>query len=68
MEHFNSPDFKIFFDSFLIPTTFLEKDTSTWEDDQDLQIGRNIVQGLKVVNDTAQRGFKLREEYNKIFF
>ena len=24
MEHFISPDFKIFFDRFLIPTTFLE--------------------------------------------
>lgn len=66
MEHFISPDSKRFFARFLIPTTFFEKDPSTWDDDEAFQIGRNIVKGLKVVNDTAERGVKLIEEYNKI--
>ena len=55
-----------FFDRFSIPMDFLQKDPLEWGDDNSFQIGLEIIKKLKVVNDTAERGVKLMEDYNKI--
>ncbi|XP_076298843.1 uncharacterized protein LOC143217957 [Lasioglossum baleicum] len=66
INHFISPHSKRLFEKFLIPTSFLGKDPCTWNNDPDFKIGMNIVQGLKVVNDIAERGVKLMEDYNQL--
>lgn len=42
------------------------KDVCLWEDDDDYKASRNIVRSMKVVNDIAERGGALIEEYNKL--
>jgi len=36
-----------------------------WNDSQDYQEGKRRVENLRVVNDTAERGVKLFEDFNK---
>ena len=36
-----------------------------WETDDDFQTAKKIVENIKVVNDTAERGVQLIDEYNK---
>ena len=66
MENFISQNARGFFVRFSIPKDFLQKDPLEWEDDSSFQIGLEIVKKLQVVNDTAERGVKLMEDYNKI--
>ena len=66
IEHFISQGSKKFFERFSIPIEFLKKDPNVWENENDFLYGLNIVQGLKVVNDTAERGVKLMQEYNQL--
>ncbi|CAI6351981.1 unnamed protein product [Macrosiphum euphorbiae] len=46
---------------------FLTIDPANWNNHEDYIIGKNIINSLTVVNDTAERGVKLIEEYNKKF-
>ena len=66
IDNFISQKTRGFFDRFSIPMDFLQKDPIEWEDDNSFQIGPEIIKKLKVVNDTAERGVKLMEDYNKI--
>ena len=45
---------------------FLQNDLLEWEDDNSFQMGLEIIKQLQVVNDIAERGVKLMEDYNKI--
>jgi hypothetical protein len=55
------------FKRFEISTQFLTIDPANWNNHEDYIIGKQIINSLKVVNDTAERGVKLIEEYNKKF-
>ena len=66
IENFILQNTRGFFVRFSIPMDFLQKDPLEWEDDSSFQIEVEIVKQLQVVNDTAERGVKLMEDYNKI--
>ena len=52
---------------YCIPMEFLQKDPLEWEDDTVFKLDWKLLyKKLKVVNDTAKRGVKLMEDYNKI--
>lgn len=53
-----------FFDRFGLETDFLVKDPSTWLNDECYQNNLKKIVKLKSVNDVAERGVKLIEEYN----
>ncbi|XP_029347904.1 uncharacterized protein LOC115034697 [Acyrthosiphon pisum] len=55
------------FKRFQISTQFLTIDPANWNNHEDYITGKHIINSLKVVNDTAERGVKLIEEYNKKF-
>lgn len=55
-----------FFKRFGIDSAFLEKNPEQWVDDIQYQKGVNIVQKLKVVNDTAERGVKVMQDFNNL--
>ena len=63
---FNFTKNKRIFRQIFHPNGFLQKDPLEWEDDNSFQIGLEIIKKLKVLNDTAERGVKLMEDYNKI--
>ncbi|XP_050065848.1 uncharacterized protein LOC126554890 [Aphis gossypii] len=52
------------FDRFNIPKDFLEVHPKNWNDLEGYQKGKEIIESLRVVNDTAERGVKLMEEFN----
>lgn len=66
LQDFVTANTKRFFETLGLPCTFLEKDAEEWNDDESYVNARDIVNGLKVVNDTAERGVRLMEEYNKL--
>lgn len=55
-----------FFKRLRLSTDFLSKNPQNWKDIDEYKTNLNIVKNLKVVNDTAERGIKLIDEYNKI--
>ena len=55
------------FRRFHISTDFLTTDPSRWKDQKGYNNGKVIIASLKVVNDTAERGVKLMEEFNQRF-
>ena len=54
---------KAIFRKLNIPTTFLEKDPEFWREDGDFQTALTIMHELKVVNDHAEQGVALIQEY-----
>lgn len=66
LSDFVTANTKNFFERFNIKTSFLNKDPTFWEEDADFQEARAIVNNIQVVNDNAERGVKLIEDYNKI--
>lgn len=66
IDQFIYKDSRKFFERFSISTDFLDKDPLEWEDDDGYKKGLEIVKGLKVVNDSAERGVKLMQDYNDI--
>lgn len=52
------------FDRFNIQTNCLSLDPIYWEENEEYKKGKEIVESLKVVNDTAERHVKLMEEFN----
>ncbi|GBP51846.1 hypothetical protein EVAR_88551_1 [Eumeta japonica] len=42
------------------------KEPRLWEEDEDYKASREIVRSMRVVNDIAERGVALIEEFNKI--
>jgi len=57
---------KQFFDGLRLPQSFLCKDPEVWHEDADYVAAEKIVRGQKVVNDTAERGVALIQEFNDI--
>ena len=45
---------------------FLTIPPEQWNDNEDYRRGKNRVKNLRVVNDTAERGVKLFDDYNKL--
>lgn len=56
---------KFFFQRFKLPQDFLKHLPHTWSDRDDYQQALITVQKLNVVNDTAERGVKMVQEYNR---
>jgi len=54
------------FSRLQIPDMFLAQQPQDWCHDEAYQRGRERIKALRVVNDTAERGVKLFEEYNQI--
>lgn len=46
--------------------SFYKKNVADWPADEEYQAGRDIVRSMRVVNDIAERGVALMEEYNKL--
>lgn len=67
IEQFVSVETKAFFERFEIKTDFLKLNPATWHEDQSYTEAAEMLHNLKVVNDTAERGVKLIEDYNKLF-
>ena len=67
IEQFVSADTKRFFERFNLNDEFLRTEPSTWPKNESFVKGLELVNKLKVVNDSAERGVKLMEEYNKLF-
>ncbi|KAF2886006.1 hypothetical protein ILUMI_20168 [Ignelater luminosus] len=61
-----SPTAMNFFRKFNISTNFLTEYIDCWETHKEYKFGRQAVQNLLVVNDPAERGVKLMQEYNSI--
>lgn len=53
-----------FFKRFNISTDFLYSDPDVWNQDPDFFKVQGIVKRFRVVNDTAERGVKLMQDYN----
>lgn len=54
------------FDRFGLPNEFISTDPKTWENREDYNKAKQIVSTLHVVNDTAERGVKLMQDYNNV--
>ena len=57
----------IMFKRFHISKDFLKTDSTHWKAQESYKKGREIIASLKVVNDIAERGVKLMEEFDKRF-
>ena len=55
-----------FFRILGISSAFLQKEPRLWEEDEDYKASSEIVRSMRVVNDIAERGVALIEEYNKL--
>lgn len=65
LEELFSSNTKNVFKRFNISMQFLESDPKTWEGSEDYRNGKHIVENLKIVNDCAERGIKLIQEYHQ---
>ena len=66
LENFVTKSTILFFERLPIRTTFLAQDPETWKSSTDYLAGYEIVKNLQVVNDHAERGVALIQEYNSI--
>jgi hypothetical protein len=66
IEDFVSSNTLRFFKILGISSAFMEKEARLWEEDEDYKASKNIVSSMRVVNDIAERGVALIEEYNKL--
>jgi len=55
------------FQRFKISFNFLREDPKTWQTIDEYKHAKEILSSLKIVNDAAERGVKLMEEYNNKF-
>ena len=61
---FVSSDSTLLFAKLNLPTSFLDEDPEKWEENEDYQRAKSVVNNLKVVNDQAERGVALTQQYN----
>ena len=66
LEDFVSSNTLNFFSITGISSGFLKKKVEDWEDDAEYQKSRQLVRCMRVVNDIAERGVALMDEYDKI--
>lgn len=64
IDYFVSSRTLIFFKRFEIDTYFLNTDPDVWCENQHYLKAKKIVDGLRVVNDTAERVVKLIQDFN----
>lgn len=64
VDYFITPLTFNFFKRFNISTHFLYFDPDDWNENLDFLKGSGIVKRFRVVNDTAERGVKLIQDYN----
>ncbi|XP_036340626.1 uncharacterized protein LOC118749994 [Rhagoletis pomonella] len=67
IEQFVSNKTRKFFTRFDLSDEFLNTDPSQWHKNEDFVKALSLVEKLKVVNDPAERGVKLMEDYNNLF-
>ena len=66
LDHFVTANIRMFFTLLQIPCDFLEIDPAHWADMVQYQHGKEITKSLKVVNDAAERGVPLIQNFNSI--
>jgi hypothetical protein len=66
LSHFVSRSTNKFFDAMQIEADFLQQDPSNWDSNEQYNISRQRVQQLKVVNDAAERGVSLIQNFNSV--
>lgn len=66
LEDFVTSNTKRFFSITGLSSDFLKKKVEDWIRDKEYIQSKEIVKKFKVVNDTAERGVSLIQEYNKI--
>lgn len=66
IEQFVSMETKLFFERFKVDQEFLKSNSADWEGIASFIEAKEIIGQLRVVNDTAERGVKLMEEYNSL--
>jgi hypothetical protein len=66
IEDFVTKNTRLFFERLGLSQEFLSCDPDVWMLREDYQEGLNTVKHLRVVNDNAERGVALIEEYNSI--
>ena len=63
LNNFVTSTSKVLFQKLKLPSGFLQEDPDTWNDDNDFLQASSTVQELKVVNNHAERGVALIQEY-----
>lgn len=66
LEDFVTDNTHRFFRITGIPVDFLKLDVDSWPTDENYTTAKAIVSSIRVVNDIAERGVALMEEYNKL--
>lgn len=66
LDNFVSSNTMDFFRTLELDTTFLTNPVQTWEQDEVFKKNKATVKSLRVVNDIAERGVALIEEFNKL--
>ena len=66
LQDFVTESSRRFFTITGLPSTFIDKDVALWSADADYQSVKNTVSHMRVVNDIAERGVALMDEYNKL--
>lgn len=61
-----SSNTKKFFSRIEISLDFTESDPSEWSDNEDYMKGVDYCKSLMVTNDTAERGVKFMQDYNRV--
>ncbi|CAH1099836.1 unnamed protein product [Psylliodes chrysocephalus] len=67
LEQFVNPSSISFFLKLGLGTSWLKDDCENWQENINYQVCLNAVNNLPVVNDVAERGVKLMQEYNDLF-
>ena len=65
VDYFITPQTFNFFKRFNISTHFLHSEIDGWKEDLNFLKGQAIVKHFRVVNNTAERGVKLIQDYNE---
>ena len=63
LNYFVTSTSKLLFQKLKLPSGFLQKDPNAWNDHNDFFRASSIMPELKVVNDHAERGVALIQEY-----
>jgi hypothetical protein len=66
LDYFIGPASHLFFEILHLDTSFLDEDVETWKDLPSFNAAKGIVQNLRVVNDTAERGIALASTFNSL--
>lgn len=64
LDKFVSAQSIAFFEYFNVKTDFLTEDPKNWAKNEDFAKLHSFVRDMRVVNDTAERGVKLIEDFN----